>query len=96
MSSKLYTMPEEAITKIRHSLGMMHLQFGQPDLSEDKGSLSLPLTAYGGRFGKLPETPHNEFMEDDGLSDKIEGGLKLNFTYEKVEHNLFRIITEIK
>ena len=25
-----YTMPEEAVTKIRHSLGMMHLQFGQP------------------------------------------------------------------
>ena len=91
-----YTMPEEAITKIRHSLGMMHLQFGQPDLSEDKGSLSLPLTAYGGRFGKLPDTPHNEFMDDDGLSDKIEGGLKLNFTYEKVEHNLFRIMAEIK
>ena len=40
-------MPEEAVTKIRHSLGMMHLQFGQPDLSEDKGSLSLPLTATG-------------------------------------------------
>ena len=91
-----YTLPEQAVRKIRHHLSMMHLQFGQPDLSEDKNSLTLPLTAFCGRFGKGLDTPHDEFAQDDGLSNQIEGGLKLQLTYEKVENHLFKVMAEIK
>ena len=91
-----FSLPEEAVKRIRHSLSWMGLQFGEPNLSEDKGDLDLPLTAWGGRFGKDIDTPHNEFLEDDGLSHQIEGGLKLNLTYEKVEYNLFQVYAELK
>tara|TARA_Y100001963_G_scaffold76293_1_gene105823 strand:- start:1528 stop:1950 length:423 start_codon:yes stop_codon:yes gene_type:complete len=88
--------PSEAVARIRHSLSLLHLQFGEPNLAEDKASLDMPLSAYGGRFGKDENTPHNEFLEDDGLSHQVEGGLTLNLTYEKVEHNLFQVYAEIK
>tara|TARA_B100001250_G_C19322828_1_gene581219 strand:- start:86 stop:505 length:420 start_codon:yes stop_codon:yes gene_type:complete len=91
-----FSLPEEAIKRIRHSLSLMGLQFGQPNLSEDKGSLDMPLTAWGGRFGKDGDTPIDEFIKDDGLSHQIEGGLSLNVTYEKVEHHLFKVYAEIK
>ena len=91
-----YSLPEEAVRRIRHSLSLMGLQFGEPNLSEDKGDLDLPLTAWGGRFGKDENTPYDEFLKDDGLSHQIEGGLKLNLTYERVEHNLFQVYAELK
>ena len=59
------------------------------------GSLKQPLTLYGGRFGKLPETPHDEFVNDDGLSD-VEGGLTLEFVYTKTQNNTMDVRAEIK
>ena len=55
----------------------------------------MPLTLYGGRFGKLPETPHDEFVNDDGLSD-VEGGLTLEFVYTKTQNNTMDVRAEIK
>lgn len=91
-----FTLPEEAVRRIRSSLSMMQLSFGEPNLSEDKNSLDMPLTAHGGRFGKDGNTPHDEFVKDDGISHQVEGGLKLSIKYEKVEHNLFQVYAEIK
>ena len=65
-------------------------------MSEDSGSYSMPLTLYGGRFGKLPNTPIDEFVNDDGLQDQVEGGLSLEISYEMTEDNCFRINAEIK
>ena len=67
-----------------------------PSISEDKGSFNLPLTLYGGRFGKLPETPIDEFANDDGLQDQVEGGLSLELRYESGDHNTYRMHAEIK
>ena len=86
-----------AIAQIRNSLTKLGLTFGEvAPFSEDKGALELPLTLFGGRFGKDENTPHNEFLEDDGLSHTVEGGLKLHITYEKTEHNACRMRAEIK
>ena len=65
-------------------------------MSEDKGNFSMPLTLYGGRFGKLPETPVDEFVNDDGLQGQVDGGLSLEISYEMTEDNCFRIHAEIK
>ena len=65
-------------------------------MTEDKGEMSLPLTLFGGRFGKDTDTPHNEFIDDDGLSNKIEGGLSLNITYETTDTNQCRLRASIK
>ena len=88
-----------ALTRIRGSLSNIGLTFpsiGEDMMTEDKGEMSLPLTLFGGRFGKDTDTPYNEFIDDDGLSNKIEGGLSLNITYETTDTNQCRLRASIK
>ena len=92
-----YILPEDAIHILRSSLMKVGLTFGEvPMMSEDKGSYNLPLTLFGGRFGKLPNTPIDEFHEDDGISHMIEGGLTLVIGYEKNEDNSCSLTANIK
>ena len=87
---------EPVVRQIRNSLSKIGLTFGEvPNMSENSGSFSLPLTLYGGRFGKLPETPTDEFVNDDGLQDQVEGGLSLEISYEMTEDNCYRINAKI-
>ena len=57
--------------------------------------LVYPLTLFGGRFGKDIDTPHNEFLEDDGISNQVEGGLSLNISYEMTETNQCKLCANI-
>ena len=86
----------DAIRQIRTSLSKIGLTFGEiPPMLEEKGDFSLPLTLFGGRFGKDVDTPHNEFLEDDGISGQREGGLSLNISYEMTETNQCRLRAKI-
>ncbi len=86
----------DAIRQIRTSLSKIGLTFGEiPPMLEEKGDFSLPLTLFGGRFGKDIDTPHNEFLEDDGISGQREGGLSLNISYEMTETNQCRLRAKI-
>ena len=62
----------------------------------ESGSFELPLTSFGGRFGKGLDTPYDEFAEDDGISHQVEGGLKLVLGYEMQEDNSCRLTASIK
>ena len=87
---------EPVVRQIRNSLSKIGLTFGEvPNMSEESGSFSLPLTLYGGRFGKLPDTPIDEFVNDDGLQDQVEVGLSLEISYEMTEDNCYRINAKI-
>ena len=80
--------PQARLALMRGSLSKIGLTFGQyPAMTESSGEFSLPLTLFGGRFGKDVDTPHDEFLEDDGISNNIEGGLSLNVSYEMTETN---------
>ena len=92
-----YVIPEDAIHILRSSLMKVGLTFGEvPMMIEDKGSYEMPLTLFGGRFGKLPTTPIDEFEETDGISHMIEGGLTLVIGYEKNEDNSCSLTANIK
>ena len=57
-----------AVRHIRTSLMKLGLTFDEvPPMMEQSGDVSLPLTLFGGRFGKDLDTPHTEFMSDDGI-----------------------------
>ena len=58
------------------------------------GTVSLPITVFGGRFGKDTDTPHDEFLNDDGT--KVEGGLSLNISYEMIENNSCKLTARIE
>ena len=84
--------PEGQIALIRNSLMKIGLTFNPaPPMVEESGEFSLPLTLFGGRFGKDVDTPHDEFLKDDGISHNIEGGLALHISYEITETNQCRL-----
>ena len=83
-----YIMPEHAVNRLRGSLNKIGLSFPETPMMEgESGSFDLPLTLFGGRFGKDENTPYDEFLNDDGISHMVEGGLKLKVDYEMVGRN---------
>ena len=91
-----YTLPEDAIHNMRTNLSKIGLSFGEVSMMEgESGSVELPLTSFGGRFGKGLTTPYNEFEVDDGISHQVEGGLKLVVGYEMQEDNSCRLSARI-
>ena len=91
--------PYAALTRIRGSLSNLGLSFpaiNEDSMVENSGKMSLPLTAFGGRFGKDIDTPHDEFLNDDGISHMIEGGLALHISYDTTDTNQCRIRAHIE
>jgi hypothetical protein len=90
-------IPEMVIGKLRNSLSKIGLTFDEvPMMEGESGSYELPLTSFGGRFGKGLNTPHDEFEVDDGISHQVEGGLNLVLGFEMQEDNSFRLTASIK
>ena len=92
-----YVIPEEAISNLRGSLAKIGLSFDSvPVMEGESGSVELPLTLFGGRFGKGLNTPHDEFDQDDGISHMVEGGLTLVIGYEMQEDNSCKLSARIE
>ena len=92
-----YVLPEEAISNLRSSLSKIGLSFDPvPMMEGESGSVELPLTSFGGRFGKSVNTPHDEFDEDDGISHMVEGGLTLVIGYAMQEDNSCKLSAHIE
>ena len=91
-----YMLPEHALNKLKEKLGRLGFSFGAiPEMTEKSGSFDLPLTKFGGRFGKDLDTPADEFLNDDGISHMVEGGLALKIQYEILGNSSCRIFAEI-
>ena len=91
-----YVLPEQAVHQLRSSLLKIGLTFGEAIMEGKSGSIELPLTLYGGRFGKDTDTPYDGFVNDDGISHQKEGGLSLVLNYEMNEDNSYRLTASIK
>tara|TARA_Y100001936_G_C15662810_1_gene452132 strand:+ start:17 stop:457 length:441 start_codon:yes stop_codon:yes gene_type:complete len=91
-----FILPEHGIDKIRRSLSRVGFSFGAtPTMEGQSGSFELPLTRFGGRFGKDTDTPTDEVINDDGISHMIEGGLALKIQYEMLQNSSCRIFAKI-
>jgi hypothetical protein len=92
-----YILPEHALEKLRSALDRVGYSFGAiPEMTEQSGSFDLPLTRFGGRFGKDTDTPYDEVINDDGISHMVEGGLALKIQYEMMRNNSCRIFAKIE
>ena len=92
-----YLIPEHALNRLRNSLNKIGLSFGEfPTMEGKSGSFELPLTKFGGRFGKDIDTPHNEFLNDDGIEHMVEGGLQIKIQYEMISNNSCRVYANIE
>ena len=85
MGQMEYLMPEHALNIVRDRLEKLGLTFGDVTLSE-AGKQSMPMTQYGGRFGK---DGNGDDINDDGISHKVVGGLSLEIEHVEVNGTHF-------
>ena len=91
-----YLVAEHAIERLRATLTKIRLSFPQtPKMEGSNGSFELPLERFGGRFGKDENTPYDEFLDDDGISHIIEGGLKLSIQYEMIKNSSCKVYAKV-
>ena len=92
-----YILPEHALHRMKGSLNKIGISFGAyPEMMDESGSFELPLTLYGGRFGKDENTPADEFLNDDGISNMVEGGLTLKIKYEMINNNSCKVFAKVE
>ena len=80
MGNMEYLVPEHALNKMQEKLGRLSISFDMPDLSEEGGTMSVPLTQFGGIAG---EDDNGDKLDGDGISHRVEGGLSLKIMHEK-------------
>ena len=90
-----YLVPEGAVGQLRNFLMRIGLQFPKVEMPEGTGRVTVPLSQWGGRFGKDPGTPFDEFVNDDGITNRLEGGLSLKIDSEPVKNGSYKVYAKI-
>ena len=95
IADREYLVPEEAVHQLRNFMMRIGLQFPKVDIPES-GSISVPLSQWGGRFGKDLDTNYDEFVNDDGITNRVPGGLHLNIKTEAVSNGSCKVYAKIE
>ena len=102
IADKEYLQPEAAIKQLNNKLGIVGYNFPEPKISGDKGKTTVEVTQFGGRYGKTPDNSNGpmskgkEIEDGDGISHKKDGGLKLEFNWEKQSNNTYKVFASLK
>ena len=86
-----YLNPKAAMEQLASKLKTLGLDMNIPEMSGN-GSANLEVTQFGGRFGKDID---GSDINDDGISHKKEGGLKLNVKYETLENGSSKVFAKL-
>ena len=82
-------------------MGTVGLNFTLPTIDGDKGNTTVEVNQFGGRYGKTtdnangPMSHGTEIEDGDGISHKKEGGLKLEFNWEKQANNTYKVFANL-
>ena len=83
IADREYLIPENAVDQLRNFLMRIGLTFQKVEIPES-GGVTVPLSQWGGRFGKDGNVDFDEFVNDDGITNRVEGGLSLRVETEAV------------
>ena len=92
LADKEYLQPGAAVEQLAMRLGTVGLNFTLPKIDSNKGNTTVEVNQFGGRFGK--DTDGSD-INDDGVSHKKEGGLKLEFNWEKQTNNTYKVFANL-
>lgn len=101
LADKEYLQPNAAVEQLAMRLGTVGLNFKLPNINTDKGNTTVEVNQFGGRYGKTPENSNGpmssgtEIENGDGISHKKEGGLKLEFNWEKQANNTYKVFANL-
>ena len=98
LAEQEYLQPDAAIHQMAMKLGTVGLQFALPKIEGNGGKTVVELTQFGGRYGKTPENTisgDGDIENGDGISHRKEGGLKLEFNWEKQSNNTYKVFANL-
>ena len=87
-----YIKPQFAVDKLREKLQRIGLDMGDVAIKGDNGKITTEVKQFGGRFGK--DTDGSD-INDDGISHKKEGGLKMEISYETLKNGASRVYAKL-
>ena len=91
IAEREYLSPQKAADELREKLGRVGLSF-DVKLEGDKGKQTVEVKQFGGRFGK--DTDGTD-LNDDGISHKKEGGLKLEISHELLQTGTSKVYAKL-
>jgi hypothetical protein len=87
-----YLKPQAAIDGLREKLQRIGLTVSDVALEGDSGKVTAEVKQFGGRFGK--DTDGSD-INDDGISHKKEGGLKMEVSYETLKNGTSKVYAKL-
>ena len=97
-----YMQPDAAMKQLNNKLNIVGLNFVEPKITGDKGNATVEMTRHGGRYGKTsdnsngPMSKGKEIEDGDGISHQKDGGLKIEFNWEKQQNNQYKVFASLK
>ena len=91
IAEREYLSPQKAVNELKEKLGRVGLSF-DCQIEGDKGSKTVDVKQFGGRFGK--DTDGSD-INDDGISHKKEGGLKMEVSYETLKNGTSKVYAKL-
>jgi hypothetical protein len=92
IAEREYLKPQQAIDELREKLQRIGLTVSPVDLEGDNGNVTAEVTQFGGRFGK--DTDGSD-LDDDGISHRKEGGLKLDVKFETLQNGTSKVYAKL-
>ena len=98
VADKEYLQPDAAMHQLAMRLGTVGLSYTLPKIEGNNGKTVVELTQFGGRYGKTTDNTtsgEGDIVNDDGISHRKEGGLKLEFNWEKQANNTYKVFANL-
>ena len=91
IAEREYLSPQKAVNELKEKLSRVGLHF-DCQVEGDKGSKTVDVKQFGGRFGK--DTDGSD-INDDGISHKKEGGLKIEVSHELLQTGTSKVYAKL-
>ena len=101
LAEQEYLQPDAAVHQLAMKLGTIGLTYTLPKIEGNNGKTVVEVSQHGGRYGKTsdnsngPMSKGTEMTDDDGISHRKEGGLKLEFKWEKQSNNTYKVFANL-
>ena len=92
IAEREFIKPQHAVDELREKLHRIGLTVSPVTLEGDKGNITAEVKQFGGRFGK--DTDGSD-INDDGISHRKEGGLKLEVSYELLKNGTSKVYAKL-
>ena len=92
IAEREYIKPQFAIDELKEKLTRIGISCGDCVLEGDSGKTTVELKQFGGRFGK--DTDGSD-INDDGISHRKEGGLKMEVSYETLKNGTSKVYAKL-